>query len=72
MPEECYLIKKRTVGLSSNDGTRECVFIPENTVLTVMDGPVEGKQLANVKWGESTATIFVEDLKTRGKLVPWK
>ena len=70
MSEESFLIKKRTIGLSFNSGDRVCVFIPENTILTVVDGPLDGRSLVNVKWGDSTATIFAEDLKARGRLVP--
>jgi hypothetical protein len=33
---------------------------------------MDGKNMVNVKWGGSTATIFAEDLKTRGKLFPVK
>ena len=72
MSQESFHIKRRTVGVSSDSGDPVCIFIPENTVLTVTDGPMDGKSMVNVKWGETTATIFVEDLKNARKAVSRK
>jgi hypothetical protein len=66
---ESYVLKHRTVGVSSDGGERVCVFIPENTVITVLETPLDGKTIVNVKWADSTAMVFVGDLLKRGKLI---
>jgi hypothetical protein len=72
MSQESFLIKRRPVGLSFDGGDNVCIFIPRKTILTLVDGPLDGKSMVNVKLGDSTAMLFAEDFKTHGKLFPTK
>ena len=67
---ESYRLNKQTIGLSSEGGNRTSVLIPKNAVVTIIDGPLNGNRMVNVKWEDLTIMIFVEDLRERGTPLP--
>jgi hypothetical protein len=69
MQGESYRLNKQTIGMNSEGEDRTSVFIPKNAIVTVINGPLNGSRMVDVKWENHTVMIFVEDLRERGTLI---
>ena len=67
---ESYRLNKQTIGMSSEGENRTSVLIPKHAVVTVINGPLNGNRMVDVKWENLKVMIFVEDLRERGTLIP--
>ena len=69
---ESYRISKRTLAINSESEDCSSLFIPENAIVTIIEGPLNGNRMVDVKWENHTVMIFVDDLRERGTLIPRK
>jgi hypothetical protein len=72
MQGESYRLDRQTLGINSQGEQRISLFIPKGAIVTVIDGPLNGSRMVDVKWETQTIMIFVEDLRRRGTIVPTK
>jgi hypothetical protein len=63
---ESYRLGKQTIAIDSSGQEHSCVLIPQNAIVTVIGGPLNGNRMVDVKWERLTVMMFVEDLKSRG------
>jgi hypothetical protein len=61
-----FRIKTPTLGILSQDGDRIPVTIPQGATVEVVDGPLDEKQLVDVKWEGKILMMFTIDLRKRG------
>jgi hypothetical protein len=69
MQGESYRLDKQTIGIDSSGQEHLCVLIPKNAIVTVIEGPLNGNRMVDVKWERLTIMMFVEDIRARGTLV---
>jgi hypothetical protein len=63
-----YRLNAETVGIVSENQQRLTVLIPYGAVVTAINGL--GNRTVDVMWDDKTVTVFTEDLRARGELVP--
>lgn len=66
---ESYRLNQQTIGLSSEADDRVSIFIPKNAVVTVIEGPLNGNRMVDVKWEGRVVMIFADDLRERGTML---
>ena len=75
MQRQAFRLKTPTLGtISSDDGHRVAVTIPQNAIVTVCNGPLDNNHLDNnhmvdVLWEGKTIMMFTQDLRNRGERV---
>jgi len=70
MQRQAFRLKTPTLGtISSDDGHRVAVTIPQNAIVTVINGPLDGNPMVDVLWEGKTIMMFTQDLRTRGERV---
>ena len=55
--------------LSPSDGSRRPVIIPENSMVHVIGGPLNGNRLVEVRWEDREFLAFTADLRECGSLM---
>jgi hypothetical protein len=45
------------------------MYIPEGSIVTIVDGPLDGLRMVEVVWDEKKILLFTEDLRALGALV---
>jgi hypothetical protein len=67
---ETYRLNGPILGiLSPLDEARIAVTIPENALVTVVAGPLNGVRLVQVLWEASEVLVFTADLREYGSVV---
>ena len=69
MQVERYRIVATTFAFRSIDGRRITVQVPIDALVTLIDGPVDGNRLVDVKWEGKKVRMFTIDLRERGEAV---
>lgn len=69
MQGESYRLKAQTLGIISTNQRRAAILIPQNAMVTVINGPLNGNRMVDVMWDEQIVMIFVEDLRARGETI---
>jgi len=69
MMGESYRLGKQTIAIDSSGAGHTCILIPQNAVVTVIGGPLNGNRMVDVKWERLIVMMFVEDLRARGTQV---
>ena len=70
MQRQAFRLKTPTLGtISSDDGHRVAVTIPQNAIVTVFNGPLDDNRMVDVLWEGKTVMMFALDLRNRGERV---
>ena len=70
MQRQAFRLKTPTLGtISSDDGHRVAVTIPQNAIVTVFNGPLDDNRMVDVLWEGKPIMMFTQDLRNRGERV---
>ncbi len=62
-----YRLKTPTLAIINQDGQNRPITIPHGAVVKVIDGPLDGNRLVDVKWDGKTVMMFTTDIRERGE-----
>ena len=62
-----YRLKTPTLAIMAHDGQRIPITIPQGSTIEVIDGPLDGSRLLDVKWEGKTVMMFTMDIRERGE-----
>ena len=61
-----YRLNTPTLAIIKIEGQHSPVTIPNGAVVKVVNGPLNGNRLVDVKWYGKTAMMFATDIRERG------
>jgi hypothetical protein len=61
-----FRIQTPTLAILSQDGHRIPITIPQGATVEVVEAPLDGNRLVDVKWEGKTVMMFSIDLSERG------
>jgi hypothetical protein len=62
-----YRMKNPTLAVVIRDGQKVPVRIPKGGEIEVVDGPLDGDRLLDVRWDRKTVLMFTSDIRERGE-----
>ena len=60
-------MKTPTLAILSQDHGKIPVLIPSGAEVEVIDGPLNGNRVVDVRWEDKTVMVFTEDIRDRGE-----
>lgn len=69
MQGKSYRLNAEALGIFSGNQDRIAAWIPSGTVVTVVNGPLNGNRMVDVLWDGKIIMVFADDLRERGELV---
>ena len=67
MVGERFRMKTPTLAIMAQDGAKIPVMIPKGAEVEVLDGPLNGNRLVDVRWEGKTVMVFTNDIRDRGE-----
>ena len=64
-----FRMKIPTLAIMTQDGANIAVMIPKGAEVEVIDGPLNGNRLVDVRWDGKTVMVFTNDIRDRGERV---
>ncbi len=64
-----FRMKTPTLAIMAQDGVKVPVMIPKGAEVEVLDGPLNGNRLVDVRWEGKTVMVFTNDVRDRGERV---
>jgi hypothetical protein len=64
-----FVLKKDTLAILSENGGRVAVTVPEDAIVEIPIGDINGDRLVNVHWQGKVLTMFTQDIHDRGEQV---
>ena len=64
-----FRLKTPTLAIMAQDGTKIPVMIPKGGEVEVIDGPLNGNRLVDVRWEDKIVMVFTNDIRDRGERV---
>jgi hypothetical protein len=64
-----FRMKTPTLAIMTQDGAKIPVMIPKGAEVEVLDGPLNGNRLVDVRWEDKTVMVFTNDVRDRGERV---
>jgi len=65
IPTQRYRLNTPTLGVFNQDGEKRPITIPPGAVVKVMNNPLDGNHLIDVKWDGKTIMMFTTDIRER-------
>ena len=62
-----FRMKTPTLAIMTQDGAKIPVMIPKGAEVEVLDGPLNGNRLVDVRWEGKTVMVFTNDIRDRGE-----
>jgi hypothetical protein len=69
MIRQRFRMKIPTLAITTQDGANIAVMIPKGAEVEVIDGPLNGNRLVDVRWDGKTVMVFTNDIRDRGERV---
>jgi hypothetical protein len=70
MQRQAFRLKTPTLGIvPSDDGHRVAMTIPQDAIVTLINGRLHGNRMVDILWEGKTVTMFTQDLRKRGERV---
>ncbi len=60
-----YRLNTPTLAIINQGGQSRPITIPPGAVVKVIDGPLDGNRLVDVKWDGKTVMMFTTDIRER-------
>jgi len=60
-----YRLNTPTLAIINQDGQNHPITVPSGAVVKVIDGPLDGNRLVDVKWDGKTVMMFTTDIRER-------
>ena len=60
-----YRLNTPTLAIVNEDGHHHPVTVPLGAVVKVIDGPLDGNRLVDVRWDGKTVMMFTTDIRER-------
>ena len=60
-----YRLNTPTLAVINQDGQNRPITVPPGAVVKVIDGPLDGNRLVDVKWDGKTIMMFTTDIRER-------
>ncbi len=60
-----YRLNTPTLAIVNKDGQNRPISIPVGAVVKVINGPLDGNRLVDVKWDGKTVMMFTTDIRER-------
>ena len=70
IPVQRYRLNTTTRGVFNQDGQKRPITIPPGAVVKVMNDPLDGNNLIDVKWDGKTIMMFTTDIRERCEKLP--
>jgi len=67
MVGERFRMKTPTLAIMTQDGAKIPVMVPKGAEVEVLDGPLNGNRLVDVRWEGKTVMVFTNDIRDRGE-----
>jgi len=67
MVGERFRMKTPTLAIMAQDGAKIPVMIPKGAEVEILDGPLNGNRLVDVRWEGKTVMVFTNDIRDRGE-----
>jgi hypothetical protein len=64
-----FRMKTPTLAIMAQDGAKIPVMIPKGAEVEILDGPLNGNRLVDVRWEDKTVMVFTNDVRDRGERV---
>jgi len=65
IPGKRYRLNTPTLAIANEDGQHHPVTVPRGAVVKVVDGPLDGNRLVDVRWEGKTVMMFTTDIRER-------
>ena len=62
-----FRLKIPTLAIMAQDHAKIPVMIPKGAEVEVIDGPLNGNRLVDVRWDGKTVMVFTNDIRDRGE-----
>jgi hypothetical protein len=62
-----FRMKTPTLAIMPQDGAKIPVMIPKDGEVEILDGPLNGNRLVDVRWDGKTVMVFTNDVRDRGE-----
>ena len=72
MQGERYRIVATTFAFRSTDGRKTPVQVPIDSLVTLINGPLDGNLLVDVWWRDTEFMMFTQDLRQRAEPLLWQ
>jgi shikimate kinase len=63
-----FRLKSPTLAIMTQDGANIAIMIPKGAEVEVIDGPLNGNRLLDIRWECKTVMVFTNDIRDRGEL----
>ena len=63
-----FRLKSPTLAIMTQDGANIAIMIPKGAEVEVIDGPLNGNWLLDIRWECKTVMVFTNDIRDRGEL----
>ena len=64
-----FRMKTPTLAILTEDHAKIPVMIPKGAEVEILDGPLNGNRLVDVRWEGKTVMVFTNDIRDRGERV---
>ena len=64
---ERFRMKSPTLAIMAQDGAKIPVMIPKGAEVEILDGPLNGNRLVDVRWEGKSIMVFTNDIRDRGE-----
>jgi hypothetical protein len=64
-----FRMKSPTLAIMTQDTAKIPIMIPKGAEVEVIDGPLNGNRLVDVRWDGKTVMVFTNDIRDRGERV---
>ena len=64
-----FRMRTPTLAIMTQDGAKIPIIIPKGAEVEVIDGPLNGNRLVDVRWEDKTVMVFTNDVRDRGERV---
>jgi hypothetical protein len=64
-----FRLKSPTLAIMTQDGANIAVMIPKGAEVEVIDGPLNGNRLVEIRWECKTVMVFTNDIRDRGERI---
>ena len=61
-----YRMNLPTLGIHSVEGKRVSMLVSAGAIITIVNGPLDGTRLVDVKWDDLSLMMFTVDIRERG------
>jgi hypothetical protein len=61
-----YRMNLPTLGIHSVEGKRVSMLVSTGAIITIVNGPLDGTRLVDVKWDDLSLMMFTVDIRERG------